>query len=450
MKSWLAAANVYNDRRMLTILFLGFSSGLPSPLLFFNLTVWLKDEGFSYASIGVFSLVGTAYAVNFLWAPMIDKLKLGLFTRYFGRLRSWALLSQIALMGSIFCMGFSGPNAGLTFFAISAIMVAFFSATQDIIIDAYRIDVLAPHEYGAGSATAVFGWHIGGTIVGGAGGLYLVAVFDWRTAYMVLSGLVLVGIITIFVCREPEPTGAKKYSAQADAGPEKGSGRTGLRPGVGAFFAWVYRASSAPLTDFFRRLGGTALLILAFILIYKLGEAMLGRMSGVFYRDLGFSHADIANVAKLYGVTALIIGGFLGGTLANRVGLFKALFISGFLMAATNLSYAWLAVEGHDFQIFVLAVVSDHLTAGMATTTFVAYLSSLCKSPYTATQYALLASAGNFARVTYASASGFVINALDGSWSVFFMATAAASIPGLLLLLWMMRRLPPPEKYSIS
>ena len=175
---------------------------------------------------------------------------------------------------------------------------------------------------------------------------------------------------------------------------------------------------------------------------------MLGRMSGVFYRDLGFGHADIASIAKLYGVTALIIGGITGGIVASRVGLSKALLISGVLMAATNLSYAWLAVEGQDFPVFVFAVVSDHLTAGMATTTFVAYLSSLCNNAYTATQYALLASAGNFARIIYASASGFVSSALAGNWSIFFMATAAATLPGLLLLLWMMRRLPPPEKSS--
>ena len=448
MKSWLAAASVYKDRRMLTIFFLGFASGLPSPLLFFNLTVWLKDEGFSYASIGLFSLVGIVYAVNFLWAPLIDKLTLGAFTRFFGRRRAWALLSQISLMGSILCMGFLGPNAGLTFFALSAIMVAFFSATQDIIVDAYRIDVLAPHEYAAGSAMAVFGWHMGGTIVGGAGGLYLVALFDWRTAYMVLSGFVLVGIITILVCREPGPSGAERYAAQGDTGADKVSSRSGLRRDAGVFFVWLYRVASAPLTDFFRRLGGTALLILAFILIYKIGEAMLGRMSGVFYRELGFGHTDIANVAKLYGVTALIIGGIAGGILASRMGLYKALFISGILMAATNLSYAWLAVEGRDFPVFVFAVVSDHLTAGMATTTFVAYLSSLCNSAFTATQYALLASAGNFARIIYASASGLVISALDGSWSIFFMATAAFTLPGLILLLWMMRRLPPPEKFS--
>ena len=329
-------------------------------------------------------------------------------------------------------MGFLGPGAGLTFFAISAIMVAFFSATQDI-VDAYRI---CYHEI-AGSAVAVFGWHIGGTVVGGAGGLYLVVLFDWRTAYIVLAGLVLVGIITILVCREPDPLGTEKYTVQGHDGQD-----------ASTFFAWLGRTSSAPLTDFFQRLGGKALLILTFILIYKMGEAMLGRMSGVFYRDLGFGHADIANIAKLYGVTALIIGGAIGGILASRVGLSKALFISGILMAATNLSYAWLAIEGNDFPVFVFAVVSDHCNAGMATTTFVAYLSSLSKSAYTATQYALLASAGNFARIMYASASGFVISALDGNWPIFFTATAAATLPGLLLLLWMMRHLPQPENYS--
>ncbi len=446
MRSWITAATVYKDRRMLTIFFLGFSSGLPSPLLFFNLTVWLKDEGFSYASIGLFSLIGTAYAVNFLWAPLIDKLPLGALTRSLGQRRSWALLSQIALMGSILCMGLVGPNEDLRFFALSAIMVAFFSATQDIIIDAYRINLLAPHEYAAGSAMAVFGWHIGGTIVAGAGGLYLVALFDWQTAYMILACFVLVGIFTIFICREPNSSGTKNYPAQKDAGLDKECNYTGRHQAVAQFIGRLCQSASEPLTDFFRRFKGAVLLIFCFILIFKLGEAMLGRMSGVFYRELGFSHSDIANIAKLYGVMALIIGGIAGGILASRVGLFKALFISGIVMAITNLTYAWLAVEGLNFSLFIFAVISDHLTSGMATTTFVAYLSSLCNKAYTATQYALLASAGNFARIIYASASGFVISALDGNWSIFFMATAAATLPGLTLLIWMMRQLPTPQK----
>ena len=204
MKSWTEAAAVYKDRRMLTIFLLGVSSGLPSPLVFFNLTIWLKDEGFSYASIGLFGLVGTAYAINFLWAPLIDKVPLGLLTQTLGRRRGWALLSQIGLMVSIFWMGYLGPGSGITLFALSAVLVAFCSATQDIIIDAYRIDLLQPEEYAAGSAAGVFGWQVGGAIVGGAGGLYLVEFFDWQTAYMTLAGVVLVGIITILLSREPD------------------------------------------------------------------------------------------------------------------------------------------------------------------------------------------------------------------------------------------------------
>ena len=315
--------------------------------------------------------------------------------------------------------GFFRAKCGPTFLRNLSHHGRFFSATQDIIIDAYRIDVLAPHEYAAGSAMTVFGWHIGGTIVGGAGGLYLVALFDWRTAYMVLAGLVLVGIITILVCREPDAFGTEEYATQADTGADRVNRQHGHRHGAGVFLASMYRASKVPLIDFFERLGGMTLLILGFILIYKIGEAMLGRMSGVFYRDLGFSHADIANVAKLYGVTALIIGGISGGVLASKMGLLKALLISGILMAATNLSYAWLAVAGNDFPVFVFAVVSDHLTAGMATTTFVAYLSSLCNSAYSATQYALLASAGNFARIIYASASG-LLSPLSAAVGQFF------------------------------
>ena len=433
---------------MLTIFFLGFSSGLPSPLIFFNLSVWLKDEGFSYTDIGLFGLVGTAYAINFLWAPLIDKLSLGPLTRSLGRRRSWALISQIALMCSICSMGFLGPNYGIFVFACSAVMVAFFSATQDIVIDAYRIEILKPNEYAAGSAMAVFGWQIGGAIVGGAGGLYLVEFFDWQTAYMFIAIFVLVGIVTTLICQEPEPSHTDISLSQKKPAAYREVTSSAFHHATKIVLKPIQIFALAPFMDFIHRLGRTTFLIFTFILIYKLGEAMLGRMSGVFYRELGFGYTEIADVAKLYGVSALIIGGIAGGILTRRLGLLKSLFVSGVLMAATNLAYSWLAIRGHDFPTFAFAVISDHLTAGMATTTFVAYLSSLCRSSYTATQYAFLASTGNFARITYASASGFVLDALGGSWTIFFIATAAATIPGLLLILWMTWHRPFREKVS--
>lgn len=345
-------------------------------------------------------------------------------------------------------MGFLGSNYGISVFACSAVMVAFFSATQDIVIDAYRIEILKPNEYAAGSAMAVFGWQIGGAIVGGAGGLYLVEFFDWQTAYMFIGIFVLVGIVTTLICQEPEPSHTDISLSQKKPAAYREVTSSAFHHATKIVLKPIQIFALAPFMDFIHRLGRTTFLIFTFILIYKLGEAMLGRMSGVFYRELGFGYTEIADVAKLYGVSALIIGGIAGGILTRRLGLLKALFVSGVLMAATNLAYSWLAIRGHDFPTFAFAVISDHLTAGMATTTFVAYLSSLCRSSYTATQYAFLASTGNFARITYASASGFVLDALGGSWTIFFIATAVATIPGLLLILWMAWHRPFREKVS--
>lgn len=435
--SWTAT---YRDRRMLTLLVLGFSSGLPAPLVFSNLSIWLRDVGVSRTEIGLFALAATPYAINFLWAPLVDRLQLPWFSARFGRRRGWALFTQSLLILAILLLSLTNPAENLLMVAMAVLFVTLMSATQDIVIDAYRIEVLEPHQYGAGSAAAIWGWHLGGTLVGAAGGLYLAQHFGWNLAYMVLAAGVLIGMLAVLMSPEPNrppPATTLAEESRALAYLERWKELpTRLRHIMG----WIYVSLLAPFVEFTRRRGW--IWILAFIFIFKLGDALLGRMSGVFYRELGFSLIEIAEVAKVYGLGANILGVLLGGVLVARVGLLKALFVSGLATAATNLTYSWLAVSGQSSLVFVVALASDNFTTGLVTVAFVAYLSSLCNSAYTATQYALLASLGNLARIWLSASSGWMVDSLDGDWAIFFVLTAIIALFGLPLLWVLMRYFP--------
>jgi MFS transporter, PAT family, beta-lactamase induction signal transducer AmpG len=430
----------YRDRRMATLLALGFSSGLPAPLVFTNLSIWLRDEGVSRTGIGLFALAATPYAINFLWAPLVDQMKLPYFTERFGRRRGWALATQLLLMVAIAVLAQAQPAANLWGVAMAVLFVTFVSATQDVVIDAYRIDVLEPDQYGAGSAAAIWGWHLGGTLIGGAGGLVLAQAFGWNAAYLLLAAAVSIGILAILVSPEPPyrpPPETVQREARVAAVLHRVSWLRGRSADVAA---WFYSAAIAPFADFMRREGWV--LILVFIVVFKFGDALLGRMSGVFYRELGFGLGQIAEVMKVYGFVANGIGVVAGGLLVAKLGLFRALFIGGLLAAATNLMYSWLAMSGNDPVVFRIAVVADNFTSGMATVAFVAYLSSLCNVAYTATQYALLASVGNLGRIWLSAASGWMVDRLDGDWSMFFAITAGVALLGLPLLLVLMWRFP--------
>jgi MFS transporter, PAT family, beta-lactamase induction signal transducer AmpG len=430
----------YRDARMATLLALGFSSGLPAPLVFANLSIWLRDEGVSRTDIGLFALAATPYAINFLWAPLVDRMRLPFFTARFGRRRGWTLATQLVLMAAIALLAQAQPAANLYAVAVAVLFVTFVSATQDVVIDAYRIDVLEPERYGAGSAAAIWGWHLGGTLVGGAGGLYLAQALGWNTAYLLLAAAVSIGMIAILLAPEP----AARPSRDTLAREERISAlmhRAGwLRGRLADAAAWFYAAAVAPFADFMRREGWV--LILVFIVVFKFGDALLGRMSGVFYRELGFGLTQIAEVMKIYGFVANGIGVLAGGVLVARLGLFRALLLAGLLAAATNLTYSWLAMSGNDPLVFRIVVVSDNFTSGLATVAFVAYLSSLCNVAYTATQYALLASLGNLGRIWLSASSGWMVDRLEGNWAVFFALTAAIALLGLPLLLVLMRRFP--------
>lgn len=425
---------------MLTLLVLGFSSGLPAPLVFSNLSIWLRDLGVSRTDIGLFALAATPYAINFLWAPLVDRLRLPWLSARFGRRRGWALFTQSLLMLAIVLLSLTNPAENLKLVALAVLFVTFMSATQDIVIDAYRIELLEPHLYGAGSAAAIWGWHLGGTLVGAAGGLYLAEYYGWNTAYLILSAGVLIGMLAVLMSPEPK----RPLSAETLA--EESRVLTHLEnfkefPNLlRRAAAWIYVSFLAPFAEFTRRRGW--LWVLAFIFIFKLGDALLGRMSGVFYRELGFSLLQIAEVSKVYGFAGNLLGIVLGGVLVARVGLLKALFFSGLATATTNLTYAWLAASGQSYWVFVVALVSDNFTTGLVTVAFVAYLSSLCNSAYTATQYALLASLGNLARIWFSASSGWMIDKLDGDWTLFFILTAIIALAGLPLLWVIMRRFP--------
>lgn len=407
---WWELAGVYRDRRIAAVVVLGIASGLPSPLLAANLSIWLADEGFSRTSVAAFGAVAAPYAVNFLWAPVFDRVSPPVFGGL-GRRRGWLAAGLLSLIAALLVLAARDPLDGLAAMAAAAVLVAFVSASLDVVVDAYRIEILEPSRMAAGSAAAILGWHLGGTVIGGAGGLLLAARFGWGVAYAVLAGVLLLPLAAVLAIREP----------------------AAARP---AFVAKGWRAVLAeavvePLAKLTTRPLWAE--VLAFIVLFKLGDAMLGRMSGVFYREMGFDYVTIAEVSKVYGIGATLIGGVLGGAALKALGSGRGLFVAGLAMSATNLLFAGLAADPGRVW-FVGAVVGDGLTSGFAVVAFVAFLSRLCDAGHAATQYALLASIGNLARLLLAGGAGWMVDRLNGDWQAFFVATAFLAVPGLAIL----------------
>ncbi len=444
MKSWLNSAKVYGDRRVLTILFLGFSSGLPLLLVFSTLSVWLKIEGVSLTAIGLFSLVRTPYTFKFLWAPVIDRISLPVLTGLLGRRRSWAIVAQVALMISIFALGSTNPgdNPGLT--AMFALLVAFSSASQDIVIDAYRVEILKDDEQGAGAGAIVLGYRLG-MLTAGAGALWLAALFTWGQVYAIMGVLVVVGMGTILFAREPD-AGPSLEAARDEEERMTGHLASGMVPWLARLLAWSYEGVIAPFRDFMTHSGWAA--IIGFIALYKLGEAYLGIMANPFYVEMGFTTVEIANVTKVFGLGAVIGGGLIGGIMVNRIGIMQSLLICGVLQIGGTLMFVAQALAGHSVPMLIGTIAAENITSGMATSAFVAYLSSLCSQAYTATQYALLSSFFAFTRDVLSASAGWVADQVD--WIGFFLISAGVAVPGLLVLLWMMRRYPPPEGSQAS
>jgi MFS transporter, PAT family, beta-lactamase induction signal transducer AmpG len=422
MKSWRAALDVYRDRRMLAILCMGFSSGLPYALTGSTLSIWLRTEGVSLTDIGLFSLVGLAYILKFLWSPALDRVALPLLTQRLGRRRSWALFIQVLLALAILALGFTDPRGVRLWVAIVAVLVAFLSASQDIVIDAYRVELLAAEEQGAGAAATQVGYRIG-IIASTAGALYLSAL-GWTAAYGVMAACVLVGFVTVLLTREPPA-----------APPPRGQ--------------WLRAAVIEPFADFTRHRGWAVILV--FVVLFKLGDAIAASMAGPLYVTLGFTNAEIASITKVFGMAAAMAGVFLGGLLVARVGVMRALFIGGVAQMLSVLMYIVQFRAGHDLPVLALTIAAENVTGGIGSAAFVAYLSGLCSLAFTATQYALLSALASVARIVLASSGGWLADRFG--WTEFFLIATVACLPGLILLLWLARRgglAAPPESPALA
>jgi MFS transporter, PAT family, beta-lactamase induction signal transducer AmpG len=422
--AWLSALRVYREPRLIAILLMGFSSGLPLALTFGTLSYWLAEIGVSLTAIGLFGLVRSSYSLKFLWSPLIDRLPIPIMTARLGRRRSWALAIQFLLALAILALGATDPQHDPAMTALAAVIVAFLSASQDIVIDAYRIELLRPEEQGAGAAATQWGYRFG-MLASGAGALYAASYGGWHFAYGLMAALMLVGMVTVWFT--PEPGGIRP--------PEPLPGPTA----AARVKAWLMRAVVAPFLDLLERNGGGRLLaIVVFIVLYKFGDALAASMSNPLYVSLGFTKVEVATIAKVYGVIATLVGVALGGILVARWGLFRALFICGGLQAASNLMYAMQVWAGHDLLMLAFTIGGENLTGGMASSAFVAYLSGLCNRDFTATQYALLSSLATVGLNVLAASGGALAQTLG--WIPFFMVSTMACVPALLLLLWLMRR----------
>jgi PAT family beta-lactamase induction signal transducer AmpG len=402
---------------MALIFAMGFSSGLPLLLTLGTLGWWLREVGVELKTIGLFALVGLPYSFKFLWAPALDHAPFPLLTRRFGRRRGWALATQLGLAASIAGMGLSDPASTPVATAVWALAVAFFSASQDVVVDAYRIEILASFEQGAGAAATQLGYRIG-MLVAGAGAFALAELWSWPAVFLLMAALVGVGVAAVLLAPEPP------------APPDPA-----LRGGAASLSERLRLAVLEPLRDFVGRRGWVAILLLA--LLYKFGDAVSGQMTSPFYFDLQFSKLEVASVTKVWSIVATMAGIAAGGALVAAIGTFRALLLGGVLQAATNLLFSALAVLGHSVPMLAVAVGADSFTGGLASAAFVAYLSGLCRARFTATQYALLTSLMAGGRTVLSAGSGWLAEQLG--WAAFFALTAALAIPGLLLLLWLMR-----------
>nr|WP_246423181.1 AmpG family muropeptide MFS transporter [Roseospira visakhapatnamensis] len=419
-------------------MFLGFSSGLPLLLVFSTLSYWLAEAEVSKTAIGLFAFASTAYGFKFLWSPLVDRLALPPLTTWLGQRRGWLIAAQALVIGCMLGLGATDPTTDLWWTAVWAVLLAFASATQDIVIDAYRVESLEEHQLGAGAGTIVLGYRIG--MVAASGGALIIAdMAGWFWAYAAMGGLMAVGMTTVLLSPEPDRAAATASARREETRVDAFLARRAHMPAWARdTLGFLYGAVVCPFVDFMTRRHW--ILILVFIALYKYGDALLGIMAMPFYEDIGFTKTEVGVISKGYGVVMTIIGGLAGGVLVARAGLLKALLICGIAQAASNLVFAWQAYVGADVGWLVVTISVENLTGGMGTAAFVAYLSSLCNIAYTATQYALVSSLMSFARTFFSAGGGWLADHVD--WVSYFLITTLAAVPGLVLLLWMMKLFP--------
>jgi len=433
--------SIYFDRRMSKILLLGAISGFPWVIIGSSLSLWLKEDGLSRSTVGWAGLIFAVYAFNYLWAPIIDRVRIPWLTKKIGHRRAWIVAMQTIILISLVSWSLINPTANLALVISIGLVIAIASATQDITVDALRIEQIGEHEgksMQAGAAMAVVGWwtgyKLGGVIALNAAEFFQKTGFEnyWQITFLILGVVVVACNIGLMFINEPQPTNRRESQKQTDRIIEDKLGSSNM---ITKSVAWITGAVAGPVISFFKKNGfNIALAILGFIFLFKIGEAFLGRMSVIFYKEIGFTKSDIALYSKGLGWITTVIFTLLGGLFAIRSGVIKAMFLSGILMASTNLLFSVLAWSGKSELLFAVAVIFDDIAAAFATVAFVAFISMLVDRTYTATQYALLASIGTAGRTTLAASSGALVDWLNGDWGIFFIITAVMVIPSLVLL----------------
>ena len=444
-QSWIQSVLIYKDSRMLKILLLGAISGFPWVLIATSLSLWLKEEGLSRSTIGWAGLIFGVYAFNYLWAPLIDRIQIPILTKKLGHRKGWIVLMQITILLSLIIWSLINPVQNLALLISVGLIISIASATQDITIDALRIEQINENEeqaMAAGAAMAVVGWWTGYKL-GGVVALYTAEYFDdmgitdyWQTTFLILGIVVILMNICLIFVNEALETNRQKKQKENDKIILRKLGSINI---LTKFFTYIAGTVVGPVISFFKKNGFTiAIGILGFVFLFKIGEAFLGRMSIIFYKEIGFSKGQIAIYSKGLGWITTVVFTFLGGVMAMRAGTIKTMFFAGGLMALTNLLFAVLAWTGKSELLFAFAVIADDITAAFATVAFVAFISLLVDRTYTATQYALLASIGTAGRTTLASSSGALVDWLNGDWGIFFILTTIMVIPSLICL-WFIR-----------
>ena len=486
--TWFDAFNIYLNRRVITMLFLGFSAGVPLLLIFSTLSLWLREAGVDRSAVTYFSWAALAYSFKFVWAPIIDKLPLPFLHVLLGRRRSWLLLAQLLIMTAIILMAMTNPANGLEGIAFAAVLLGFSSASQDIVIDAYRIEIINEKYQAAMSAMYIAGYRIG-MIVAGAGGLYLAAYFGeegkyiysaWQTTYLIMAGVMLVGLTTTLLISEPKTKKKENYlhavsdyvrfilmflvmvatfiygftifnfSIENSFIKEFIRLLSSLLLSLTAMYflvmlkivnrEMVFTTYVEPVVDFFKRYGKTAVIILLLVGFYRVSDIVLGVISNVFYQDMGFSKNEIATTAVLFGLIMTLVGGFLGGLMTMRYGVMRILLLGAILSALTNLLFLFLAQAGHNLMFLGVVIAADNLSAGLASAAFIAYLSSLTNISFTAVQYAILSSLMTLFPKLLGGYTGSMVNELG--YSTFFLITALIGLPVILLIYYLMNKKP--------
>jgi PAT family beta-lactamase induction signal transducer AmpG len=425
-RSWRQSFRVYRNPRVLAMLFLGFSAGLPFPLVAGTLLAWLRTADVGLSEIGMFGWVGILYSLKFLWAPLTDSVRLPGFTRWLGRRRSWMLASQVCVVIGLCGLSSTDPSVNLQLIAWFALLVAFGSATQDIVVDAYRIEAVPLEGQGAMAASYQVGYRVALQAIAGALAFYIADFISFQAAYIVMAIMMGVGMLTVMLIAEPEVNRGTDENRPAGSSPEF------------RFDEWFRRAVIGPFADFFGKNGYWALVLLAFIGFYRVSDMVLGVMAYPFYIDLGFSLSEIATITKVFGVFVTLFGAAIGGVAVARYSLAGPLIFGAVLLAVTNLFFAAMAFIGAELWFLVITISADNLAAGFTGTVFIAYLSGLTNTAYTATQYALFSSLMTLPGKLVSGFSGFIVESVD--WFSFFIYASAMGMPAIVLAIVVTRR----------